>query len=467
MKNLYFLFLLLIIPEITLGSHAMGADISYNCLGNNLYQINFTFYRDCSGIPAPSTLSLDYGTGSINLNPLPNMPVYLHTACPTATTTCNGGTVIGIEKWVYSGVVTLPVGTITVSHQESARNAALTTIAGAGSDNLYVYATIVNNPGECNESPVFYAEPTVILCLGNFYCIPPFVNDPDGDSLAFELITPRTGSFASDTVSFLTGYSTQSPLTSSVPITMNHSNGELCLLPNVLGEVTPIAMLVSEYRNGILIGQVERDMQVRVEQCNNNLPDLVGFNGLPVTTLNVCANQQNCFFITGSDLDAANTTFVTWDGGLSNAVTTHSFGHRDTLYICWTPSDSDTLQSNCFNATATDDNCPFPGLTSKSYCLNVIPSYICNPNGINEVANNSFALFPQPAVNELNFQFEAIQQKRFLNIYPVSGKAIGRYEINDKRLTINTSSMSGGIYIAAVTDEFGSVLSSQRLIIIR
>ncbi|MEL6849347.1 MAG: hypothetical protein AAFP92_12565, partial [Bacteroidota bacterium] len=36
-------------------SHSMGADLTYSCLGGNQYQINLTFYRDCSGVtPLPS-----------------------------------------------------------------------------------------------------------------------------------------------------------------------------------------------------------------------------------------------------------------------------------------------------------------------------------------------------------------------------------------------------------------------------
>jgi len=467
MRTLYLLFLLIIIPELTFASHATGAEISYSCLGNSQYYIVYTFYRDCSGIPAPSTVNIEFASQMVNLNPLPGMPLLLHTSCPNAQTTCSGGTFLGLQKWVYTGIVTLPAGSSIVSHTESARSSAMTTITGAGSDNLFVYALIVNVNGECNESPIFTAEPTFILCQGNSYCIPPFVTDPDGDSLSFELITPRTGPNLADTVSYLPGYSTQQPLTSSPPITINPVTGELCVSPAIAPEVTPIAMLVSEFRNGVLIGQVERDIQIRVESCSNNLPSITGFNGLPSNVMNVCANQQNCFFITAADLDSANNTFVVWDGNFSNSTTTHSFGSRDTLFVCWTPSDSDTIQQHCFSATVTDDNCPYPALISKSFCMNVIPSNVCNPVSVNEISENSFTIFPQPASGELNFQFKAIQQKQSLIIYPLSGKEVGRYQINDKRLKINSSGFSEGIYIATVTDEFGRVGFSKRLIILK
>ncbi|NCP46715.1 MAG: hypothetical protein GW818_09935, partial [Flavobacteriales bacterium] len=34
-------------------SHIVGGVMTYQCLGNNDYQINLTVYRDCNGVGAP------------------------------------------------------------------------------------------------------------------------------------------------------------------------------------------------------------------------------------------------------------------------------------------------------------------------------------------------------------------------------------------------------------------------------
>ena len=145
MKNIILLLILFVslFSKSSIASHAMGADITYKCVSNNAYEITYTFYRDCIGIPAPTIMAMTItdGNGSfttqVNIGVAPNSPTYLHTVCPSAATTCNGGTYTGIEKWVYSGVITLPYPstTWTISHSENARNAAITTILGAGSDN--------------------------------------------------------------------------------------------------------------------------------------------------------------------------------------------------------------------------------------------------------------------------------------------------------------------------------------------
>ena len=35
-------------------THAMGGDITYECLGNNQYRVNLGFFRDCNGVAAPT-----------------------------------------------------------------------------------------------------------------------------------------------------------------------------------------------------------------------------------------------------------------------------------------------------------------------------------------------------------------------------------------------------------------------------
>ena len=34
-------------------THAMGGDLTYECLGNNQYRVNLSFFRDCNGVAAP------------------------------------------------------------------------------------------------------------------------------------------------------------------------------------------------------------------------------------------------------------------------------------------------------------------------------------------------------------------------------------------------------------------------------
>jgi hypothetical protein len=466
------IFLMLSAYHYSRASHAMGADISYTCLGNNQYYVTYTFYRDCSGIPAPLTMDLNVGGNIVVLTPAPFSPVQLHTVCRNDTTTCDGGIYTGVEKWVYQGTVTLSgPGSWIIYHSENARNAALTTITGAGSDDLFVYAVIDNTNNLCNNSPVFNMDPLVTICQGINYCIPAGVTDPDGDSLVYELITPRNGPNPSDTVTYNTGYSATSPFMSVPPMTFDPNTGEICLTV-IQTDVSPIAMLVSEYRDGVLIGQVERDIQISVVACNNNPPVVRGINGTNSYNQNVCATLANCFFITAIDVDAQNTTIVNWDYSIPNASVIHTLGLRDTIYFCWTPSDSDTISNpRCFDVIVTDDNCPYFATRFETFCLTVIPSAICDPLSVNDNLNElySFHVFPQPATEQMKIVFDKfIPEKNYsLAIYSIVGKELFKTTVDERETNVNVSQLPAGLYIARVVDEKSNAVYSRKISVVR
>ena len=43
-------------------SHAMGVDVSYECIGTNSYTFTVELYRDCFGVSPGSTTSLDFNS---------------------------------------------------------------------------------------------------------------------------------------------------------------------------------------------------------------------------------------------------------------------------------------------------------------------------------------------------------------------------------------------------------------------
>lgn len=147
-------------------------------------------------------------------------------------------------------------------------------------------------------------------------------------------------------------------------------------------EVTVMAVLVEEYRNGVLIGSVERDIQVTVITCSNQVPALTGINGTSNFTQNVCAGNQVCFTINSIDADAAQNTYVTWDASIPGATFNIAAGNRETATFCWTPTAADANSSpHCFTATVHDDNCPIWGSQTYSYCVVVSDLQVNVPGG--------------------------------------------------------------------------------------
>src|SRR6185295_11215948 len=143
---LQFLFL----NQRTFASHAAGAEITYHHLNGLTYVVTYSFYRDCFGIPAPTTVDLNlnsascgFGTTIYTMNPVGN-PVEITLPCTGTVTTCNGGLNTGIQKYVYEIQLTLTARcTDWVFWAEiSARSSAITTLQTPDSRDLYVEAIL-------------------------------------------------------------------------------------------------------------------------------------------------------------------------------------------------------------------------------------------------------------------------------------------------------------------------------------
>ncbi len=225
-------------------------------------------------------------------------------------------------------------------------------------------------PKPCNNSPVFSNKPVPFACVGQRFCFNHGAYDPDGDSLSYQLITPLTA--AGVPVIYDPGYSSTQPVLSSPPVTFNSMTGDICMMP-LQAEVSVFAVLVSEYRDGILIGQVERDIQITVLNCNNYIPDVTGINATPSYNANICVETPFCFRVNSIDPDfPGDSTFLSWDSGIPGATFITDGAQRESAVFCWTPQMSDVSTTpHCFTVTVKDNHCPYIGTQVHSYCLTV------------------------------------------------------------------------------------------------
>lgn len=358
-------------------SHTMGADLTYTCIGGNTYRVTLSFYRDCIGIAAPANPFVTISSAScgqsmgVTCYPRPGTGQEVTPTCSSSVTTCNGGSFTGIQEWVYDGIVTLPMQCTDwrFGYSLCCRNAAITTINNPSTSTFYIYATLNNTISPCNTSPTFSNKPVPFICLGQQFCFNHGAYDSDGDSLAYQLITPLQT--ATTPVTYKSPYNASNPLNSSPATSFNTSTGDICLTPQAL-EVTVMAVIVREFRNGVLIGTVERDLQLTVMNCNNNLPSLTGINGTNNFSMTVCANSPACFNIFSLDPDTGQNLTVTWNNGIPGATFTTDSTARPTSNFCWTPTTSDIGRSFTFTATVRDDACPYRGSQTYSYTINVV-----------------------------------------------------------------------------------------------
>ncbi len=349
-------------------SHMAGSEITYTCVGPNQYQVKLVLYRDCGGIDAPTSAVLNYSSSSCGVNASVQLSLQNTTditpLCPSEASACNGGGgPIGIEQITYSGILTLPNGCSDwiLSYDLCCRNGMITNLSSPDTEDIYVQTTLNNTLASCNSSAQFASVPQLFGCVGNTLHFQQLASDPDGDQLVYSLINASNGQGSS--VAYSGGYSGSSPFNGSASIDPN--TGEITVTPSA-PQVSVISILVQEYRGGVLIGSVIRDLQINISNCTNTLPVIGGINGVANDyDISVCADAPLCFTVNISDADAGQTVSA-FISNLPTGATLNisGSGNNKMATICWTPTTSD-IGSHFISFNVEDDACPLIGENSK------------------------------------------------------------------------------------------------------
>ncbi|MCO6499412.1 MAG: gliding motility-associated C-terminal domain-containing protein [Vicingus serpentipes] len=372
-----FLFLFLGLLSVnSYATHVQGGDITIKCLGGNQYEIRLSLYRDCAGVNAPNSASVTYSSAScginqnVTLNKIPGTGVEVTPICPSASSRCTGGSNPGVQEYIYSAIVTLqPCNDWVVGYRLCCRNNAIQTINNPGGQNMYIQSTINTLDFPCNNTPTFTNKPVPFICVGQPYCFNNGALDIDGDSLYYSMTEPLHN--VGVPVTYTVPYSSTNPLSTSLPITFNPATGDICVTPDQI-QVTVFAVLVQEYRNGVLIGSIRRDIQVRTIPCSNNNPYLNGINNTGSYSLSECVGNPINFDIPSFDADAGDNLTLTWNNGIAGGTFTPGTGNRPTANFSWTPTQADIRSTpHCFTVTVQDDNCPYQGSQTYAFCITV------------------------------------------------------------------------------------------------
>ena len=126
----YTLFVIVIsihIPYKNLdASHAAGADLQYECLGNGEYKFTLNLYRDCKGVSAPNPVDITVSSScfSNQLSLAKDTVQQTDPFCNPNLSSCNGGSFPGYEMHIYSNTITLDTtcSDYTISYALCCRN---------------------------------------------------------------------------------------------------------------------------------------------------------------------------------------------------------------------------------------------------------------------------------------------------------------------------------------------------------
>src|SRR5688572_19591426 len=174
--------------------------------------------------------------------------------------------------------------TYTISMMDPNRNGGILNVNPPNSESIpfYIEATYTFlNPQfqGYNNTAILLQPPIDFACLMQRYIHNPNAYDPDGDSLAFELIVPLQDSGMN-----VPNYSFPQQVFPGPnnQLTLDPVSGDLIWIsPQSMGEYN-IAIRVKEYRSGVLISSFIRDMQIDVLGCENTPPEITAIEEICV-----------------------------------------------------------------------------------------------------------------------------------------------------------------------------------------
>ncbi|MCB9336339.1 MAG: gliding motility-associated C-terminal domain-containing protein [Flavobacteriales bacterium] len=407
MKKLLFSLILFILGTFSVkASHLMGGEITYTHVSGDDYLVVLGVYRDCSGIDLSDFATVDFtsscGTFSFDFDLDSTVEVSQLCASSLGSSTCNGGSLPGTQKWVYSQIVTLPpCADWVISWTDGSRNPGSTNLQNPDLENIYIEATLNNILGAFNSSPQYIALPTPYLCANQLNIFNHGASDVDGDSLYYQFAQPLSA--AGTPIAFTAGYSVNDPILTTAGMNLNPETGEMCFTPSQ-AQICVVSVLVSEYRNNVLIGTQIREMQVVVSNsCGGNIPPTAGggaavcgggggslsvdYQGPSVTQLDgnsfvMCPNDSLCFTIPFADVDGDNVSIIT-NIGISIPTANFSISGNNTtnaeLSICWVPTSLDS-GINIFTIEVRDDACPISAFQYYTYDITVFDQPYAGPD---------------------------------------------------------------------------------------
>lgn len=428
MKKLLLLVVFILLMLQTQASHLMGGQITSSQNSGLYYLVKLTLYRDSLGIPMSPTQQITY-TDSTGY-----FVIATHTvAYDVSNFPVNIGN--GVERYEFEDTITFPyVGKFKAFTENCCRNAAILNLPNPSQNSLWLDVDIYVDPS--NSSPVFLNEPITVAQLNQPFSYNPLPYDADGDSLSWQLDVPMDYLSGTTLGTPIPGY-VLPPSDPLVPFQIDPLTGEITFLPNVIGNFQ-VSVKAIEWRNGVQIGYIRRDMQLIVVPSGNtpvqvqvgtivqrNTTNPIYVNVGETLTLTLNAYNPDALPNAGS----GNLTFVERGSAfmttpiIGSIVQTNFFGFTAT--ITWTPTLA--LVSNTpyyLSFRIGDYSAPF--IFYNDYTFRVIITN--NTTGLNEVSATNKKQFIK-SINVLGQEIDPKSDGFRIDLYS-DGTAKRIYKIN-------------------------------------
>jgi gliding motility-associated-like protein len=272
-------------------THQRAGEITFKYISGLTYEVTIVTY---SYAPSPADryeLEIKWGDNTSTILQRSNGPVG-----PLG----HMGEIVGpdIKRNLYIGTHTYPgASTFKISLEDPNRNYGIQNIPNSVEVPFFIETELIINPFiGANSSPQLLLPPIDQGCVTQPFLHNPGAFDPDGDSLSFRLTTCRGAGGEN-----IPGFQLPNQVGTNVGgiFTINSTTGEILWdSPEMQGEYN-IAFLIEEWRNGLKIGYITRDMQITIVTCDNNAPIIA-----PISDTCVEAGDTLQFRVSATDADS-------------------------------------------------------------------------------------------------------------------------------------------------------------------
>ena len=340
-------------------THQRAAEITYTWLGGNAYEFTLTTYNVPNAAwEQRDSLFMRWGDGGEEY-----IPRIHYESIGTDF-------VLNIYKAVHNYASS---GTYTISMEDANRNFGVVNVPNSVMVPMHIETELVINPFLGYNNSVQLLNPPVDKgCVGKLYLHNPSAYDPDGDSLSYRLVHCK----GTDGME-IPGYTYPQ---ASHSFDIDPVTGDLRWdAPVVQGEYN-VAFMVEEWRHGVKIGSVVRDMQILISHCDNELPEI-----LCDEQYCLVAGEQLGFLISASDPDGDNVTLTAsgapFEVAVSPAVLNpeSAFGLQPQMEFLWNTQYAH-IRNTPYQVVihAKDDASPVSLTNLKTVTINVMGPKVQN-----------------------------------------------------------------------------------------
>ena len=394
--------------NIANAEHITGADISYRHISGNNYEFTLQVFADCDLVATPPNFyTLDFSSAICGLSGTFDVTQISETdispVCATIRSSCQGGTGPGINRYIYKGTVNLPrpCSDWVIKWRECNRANGISNLA-AGTYCLYLEAKLNNLVGN-NNSPTFTADANGFVCINQLTQYNPGAVESDGDRLSFTSVSSLTN--IGTNIPYRPGLTSSNPFPNTTGFAIENSTGRISFRATV-AQRSVVTVLVQEFRNGVFVGSIVRDMQFLVRDCANELPIISGIDSTSRFDTVACGGQNLVMNFVATDPDSGQTINLTYSGGLNGATFTQQrVGSRQKGRLVWrVPSVGSGTA--IFTITGTDNACPVVGQRSATFSVRYSGNLlIAGPNQINRVCTTATIIRPQVTGGSLPYTY--------------------------------------------------------------